>query len=188
MIDQVVKSIITTLNDDIKIRFNVVEPIVVLSNLVEQDGSVSPDNNNKIICSLVNIEQERFSSKGAFVTSGDSLKNPPINLDLYLMFSSCFSAENYTEGLRFLSVVIGFFQGRSIFTPQNTPELPVSAKKITFNIFNMDMGNLSHLWGALGAKYMPSIIYQVRMINIFEDRLLDEQIPISKISSNTNTR
>ena len=174
MIDKVVKAIIENINDYIKLKFKVEEPKVIFSNLVNQDGSVPPANNNKIICSLINIEQEQIRSAGAFMTSGKSFKNPPINIDLYLMFSSSYVEENYEEGLRFLSLAINFFQGKSVFTPQNTPKLPETVQKITFKMYSLDMSNLSHLWGAIGAKYMPSVIYQLRTIAFFENIMLDE--------------
>ena len=39
----------------------------------------------------------------------------------------------------------------------------------------------NHLWGALGAKYLPSVIYKVRMIVIQEALKADEQPPIKII-------
>lgn len=176
MIDQVVKAVTDNLNEYINVKFSLTDSDnkVIVSNLINQNGAVSANTTNKIICSLINIEQERIRSSGTFKTSGNSMKNAPVNLDLYLMFSSNYVDENYMEGLKFLSVIVNFFQGKSIFTPQNTPDLPSRNPKITFSLFNVDLGNLSHLWGALGAKYMPSVIYQVRMISFFDDRMLNE--------------
>lgn len=189
MTDKVLKSIIDALNRHLKVRWSVGqrEDKVVLTCLVNQDGSVPPDNANKIICSIVNFEQEKVHSYGSFTTAGNGLKNPPVNLDLYLMFSSAYQGEskNYTEGLRLLSHVIGFFQARQVFNSRNTPGFPPAVQKLTFNMFNVDLGNLSNLWGALGAKYMPSVIYQVRMVTIFEDMLSDEIGDIRGINTST---
>ncbi len=38
---------------------------------------------------------------------------------------------------------------------------------------------MNHLWGYLGAKYLPSVMYKVRMITIQEARATDEQSPVS---------
>ncbi len=188
MVDSIVRAIATELNDFIKLKYEVNEPKVEVSNLVNQDGSVPPENSNKIICSLINIEQERVLSGGAFTTSGTSRKNPPINLDLFLMFSSSYTGENYLEGLKFLSLVVGFFQGKMVFTPQNTPLLPKTVHKITFDMFNVDLSNLSHLWGAIGAKYVPSIIYKVRMVSFFEGRILDQADAVGGLITDNSAR
>jgi len=183
MIHQTVKAIIDNVNDFIKLKFRVEEPKVIFSNLVNQDGSVPSTNNNKIICSLINIEQEQLRSAGAFMTSGKGAKNPPIDLKLNLMFSSSYTEDNYAEGLRFLALVIGFFQGKTVFTPANTPRLPSYLKKITITMYSLEMSNLSNLWGAIGAKYMPSTIYQLKAISFFENMMLDEVSEIGTIDS-----
>lgn len=178
MIDKIIKAINANLNQYLRLKLavNQREEKVVTNNLVNQDGSTPADNANKIVCSLVNFEQEKVLSGGSFTTSGNSAKNAPINLYLYLMYTSAYQDEqkNYLEGIRMLSYVIGFFQGKQVFTPQNTPDLPSGVQKITFNIFSTDMGNLSNMWGTIGAKYMPSMLYQVRLITIFEDLMLNE--------------
>lgn len=174
MINLVVKAITEELNEFIKIRYLIPEPKVIISNLINEDGSVPVGSDNKIICSLINIEQDRILSEGEFMTSEGSKKSLPVNIDLYLMFSANYTAENYIEGLRFLSVVMNFFHDKMVFTQGNTVGLPADVQKVTFNKFNIDLGNMSHLWAALGAKYKPSVIYKVQMVTIFQDRLLAE--------------
>jgi len=178
MIKNVINAVSDQLNEYIRIRFPGPEPKVIVSNIVGQDGSAATGIENKVICSLINIEQERHLSGGKHLTMGKQVKNPPVNLDLYLMFSSNFVDSNYAEGLRFLSLVTGFFQGKAVFTPKDTPGLASANKKITFTMFNVDLGNLSNLWGAIGAKYMPSVIYKVRMIVIDQHRIIDENRPL----------
>jgi len=186
MIKNVIKSVVDQINEYVQVRFPEPEPKVVISNLVGQDGSMPTGISNKVICSLINIEQERHLSGGRHLTAGRSVKNPPVNLDLYLMFSSNFTESNYLEGLRFLSLIARFFQGKFVFTPRDTPGLAASNQKITFNMFNVDLGNASNLWGAIGAKYMPSVIYKVRMITINEDRLLDELTPLGGLKNSVD--
>ena len=47
-------------------------------------------------------------------------------------------------------------------------------EKLTFEIFNVAMNELSHIWSGIGAKYLPSIIYKVRMLSIQEKRVQKE--------------
>lgn len=182
MIDQILKAIIEDLNNSIKRKFDVSESKIILSNLVNQDGSVPKQNSNNIICSLINIEQEQIRSNGGFRGATGIAQKIPIQLNLSLMFSSNYYEENYLEGLKLLSIVIEFFESKALFTTANTPKLPPSTEKIQFSIYNLDIGSLNHLWGALGAKSMPSVIYQVKMISVLENRLLEAQSGIANLS------
>ena len=50
-------------------------------------------------------------------------------------------------------------------------------------MYSLEMSNLSNLWGAIGAKYMPSTIYQLKAISFFENMMLDEVSEIGTIDS-----
>lgn len=181
MIKNVVTSITDDLNGYFQHRFTVSEPKVIVSNLIGQDGSVPIGTDNRIICSVINIEQEHNLSGGKHLSRNTIVNTPPIYLNLYLMFSSNFTDSNYLEGLHFLSSVTSFFQSKPVFTPQNTPRLPPNTEKITAEIHNVHVDNLGNLWGAIGAKYMPSIIYKLRMIEIAGAQRLEEIQPVHGI-------
>ena len=70
----------------------------------------------------------------------------------------------YSEALKFVSNTISFFQRRPVFDHQNTPELDSKIDKLVLDIENLDIKDLSTLWGVLSGKYLPSILYKVRMI------------------------
>ena len=57
-------------------------------------------------------------------------KNPPVAINLYVIFYTYFAPNNYLEGLKFISGVISFFQSRSSFESHDTPYLPPEADKI----------------------------------------------------------
>jgi hypothetical protein len=91
-----------------------------------------------------------------------------------LIFVAYFNSSNYLEALKFISGVIGFFQGKSIFTPDNTPMLTGDASKIVAEVVNIDFKELSNLWGAIGGKYLPSVVYRFRSLPMSEDMINDE--------------
>ncbi len=175
MINNVISAINSEINNYFKMKFDLNIDKLLVSQIVNQDGSIAFKGENKIICSLINIEQEKVH-----LNAGGSISpkiNPPVDLNLYLLYSAYFSSENYDEAFKYLTNLVAFFQAKKVFTPTNTPSLSPTIDKITFEIVNLDLGELSNLWAALGAKYMPSIIYKVRMIRIDENRILEE-VPI----------
>jgi len=67
--------------------------------------------------------------------------------------------------------VIAFFQTRTVFTPSNTPDLPPGIEQLTVEIENLTTTELSNLWGILGGRYLPSILYRFRMITIDAEQI-----------------
>ncbi len=85
--------------------------------------------------------------------------------------------------VKFLSATLSFFQSNCVFTHSNTPDLNRNIEKLTFEIVNQDLQNQSHLWGTLGGKYLPSILYKVRMVTIQEGNFEDDYTRVSGFSS-----
>lgn len=169
MIDIALNHIVTEINQHLKRVFDLNEDIVVLSNIHEQDGAVAIHVNNKIVVSLVNIEKDTVPFQ-AQKSSSSRLKslptNPPGNFNLYLMFASCFSDNNYGEGLKYISLIISYFQGQSVFDQQNSSTLDQRIEKLILDIENLDISDLSNLWSIHGGKYLPSVLYKVRMATV----------------------
>ena len=57
MIDNALTTIISELNDFLKIKFNISEDMVILSNIVDASGSPILKGDNKLLCSLINITE-----------------------------------------------------------------------------------------------------------------------------------
>ena len=54
MIDAALSHLAFQLNQQFKNNFRIIEDVVVVSNLLELDGSVAPGANNKLVLTLVN--------------------------------------------------------------------------------------------------------------------------------------
>jgi len=159
------------------------QEIVHLDHIVEADGSLALPGDS-LGLSLVNIEEERVTkAQQNFSRSTDGRivhMNPEIKLNLYVLIVANFS--NYRTGLEFLSGCIRFFQSKSVFTPANTPELDPAIQKLIVEMMTLNFEQQNHLWGSLGAKYLPSVIYKVRMLTIQEALATDEQEPITIVN------
>jgi len=168
MIDAAISHISGELNQFLKRSFDLDEDVVVVSNILEQDGSVASHVNNKIVVSLVNIQQDTVPFRQQNLASVGSARsvvtNPPVFFNLYLMFASYFSGNNYHEGLKFISSTINYFQSQPVFDRSNSPGLVDNIDKLVLDIENLSMSDLSGVWGMLSGKYLPSILYKVRMV------------------------
>ena len=127
MIEGTVSFIEESLNAYLQNKMNFKEERVISSNLVEQDGSVAIRDDNRVVISLVDLDEEpSLKNANRMDISSTGVKRsvlPPVNLNLYIMFSCFFTSDNYKVGLKYLSNIILFFQGRPLFTSQSYPQL-----------------------------------------------------------------
>jgi len=181
MINAAISHLALQLNQQFKNNFQLIEDVVIVSNLVELDGSVAPNANNKLILTLVNIEKDTmpFRPNQAFHSHGDRQlqHSAPLYLNLYLLMSAHFGAGNYTEALKYISQAIGFFQQRPVLDQQNSPGLDERIEKLVLDIENLKISELNNLWSLLGGRYLPSMLYKVRMITVDANAVIG-QVPI----------
>lgn len=169
---------------------------VVASNLVSQSGTLTSGVNGKVVLALVNLEEDRISrslNNYRQLPNGQVEKiNPEVKLNLYLMFIACpmtdGSGSNFTDSVENLSRVIGFFQTKNYFDHQNTPLLDQRIEKIVIDSYSLTFEQQNHLWGAIGAKYMPSVMYKARLVRIQEEEVVSEGPPILSIQTNAQEK
>jgi len=171
MINTVLELVTASLNRYLKARLEFSEHMVVLSSLVEPDGTMVPATNNKLVISLVGIERDTSANTPPVVnTKGEggiaAKARPGIRLNLYIMVSANFSAGNYNEGLKILSHAIGFFQKHPVFTPHNIPDMDPMIGKLIFSMENLSIRDHSSLWSIISNKYVPSVLYKIQVLVI----------------------
>ncbi len=171
MIHELLPIVCGELNEYFESQFDAGEDKIVLSGIVNQDGTVAIKEENKLIVSLINIERDGSNQN----SSAGML--PAVYINLYVSFAAYFNPNNYPEALKFISGVIGFFQGKPMFDPQNTPGLSANITRVTVEMVNVPFSELGHLWGVIGGKYLPSVIYRFRSLHIEED-LIEDEIPM----------
>ncbi len=174
MLHNIIPVIADQLNDYLKSEYNLTGERVAVSSLVDIKGNPVSEIENKVVVFVLNIEEEKSVRNGHFQANPGM--NPPVSVNLYLMFAANFTGENYLEALKFISSVISFFQGRNVFDQQNTPLLSANVEKITAEMVNISLKELSNLWANLGAKYVPSVVYKLRMLN-FNSFMEKEEVP-----------
>lgn len=170
MIDIVLSHIAAQLELALRPSFDVAsERVVEVSNLVNLDGSVATNVANRMVVFLAGIEREALAYReapastnmGRIVNSGG-----PAHLNLLVMCAANYGSSNYAEALKLISATVAFFQARPVLDAANTPDLHPQIQKLALAIENLDVAALSNLWGVLGGKYLPSVLYRVRMVTV----------------------
>ncbi|MEO6548937.1 MAG: DUF4255 domain-containing protein [Ferruginibacter sp.] len=149
-------------------------------------GGVSLDG--KAILTLVNVEEDRVIKQQENFVKSDSktiYKNPPLYLNLYVLFSiNATDKPDYQESLKWLGYILQFFQHQNVFTSVTHPTLDAKVHKLVVDLFTLSFEQLNHLWSTMGGKYLPSVMYKVRQVIIDEDATTSEAGFIREIQIN----
>ena len=136
-------------------------------------SGVTNNNDDTLVVSVVNISEEGTIANQPNITNQGSniLKQaPPVYINVHILVSASFKENNYKEGLSCLSTAINFFQEHPYFNSQQI-QMPDGIDKLSFELVNLDIDNMSQFWRALVTNYQPSVIYKMRMLKISSDRI-----------------
>jgi len=164
MISEALSYITNDLNTYFKNRLQTPEDKVVLSGILDQDGVISIQGENKIAITLVNVCKDTATKHStSFIPAGAVTNAAPVHLSFDVLFSAYFNGTEYAGALKYLSFIIDYFQAKSVFTRDNDAGLDPNIARISFELSSLSFEELNQVWGTLGAKYMPSVVYKMRM-------------------------
>jgi hypothetical protein len=128
---------------------------IALSHLVRPDGTLAV-RDNTLAVTLVNIDEDNTLK----------VRNPEEESESSLNLTMLVSAnyQNYGMALKYLSEVVKYFREKPVFTKEIIPEMDASIKKIMIEHFSINFEQQYHLWSSIGAKYIPSVLYRVRIV------------------------
>lgn len=150
---------------------------VILGNMAMSKIAGGDDSNleERIVVSLVNVEEES-SLKNTPNIKKVGLQSielqPPVHVNLYLLFAANLS--NYSLAIEYLLRVMEFFQSKKIFKFKNAPIASVDPNlierqgeiEICIELHTLSFEQLNDLWGSLGGRQVPFVMYRARLIPI----------------------
>lgn len=165
MIDTALQFTVSCLNKYLQNRMDVEGEYAVLDKLINFDGSAITSNQNKLIVSLINLERETaqpFYNRPQQTSQAHAVISPETRLNADILVASNF--ENYVETLSFLNTAIAFFQTNPVINSSVLPNFPAQLSKLEFEMERLNYHQMHSLWTSMGAKYIPSVIYKMRML------------------------
>jgi len=165
---------------------------ISLNNIAHFDSLGNVDGN--ILMSLVNIEQDiplRNNPAYSSISETQIVRhNPKIILNLNVLFSAInLDAADQKYELDYLTQVIAFFQKKNVFEAAELNLLPDSilqTEKVIFDLMSLSFEQLNHLWGILGGKYLPSVLYKVRLVTVYVEADDDPEVVIQTTEEEAN--
>lgn len=172
---------------------------VLLENLAEglasSGGTVTRD---RLVFSLVNYREEKALKNLSTYTRNDATltaryENPPVFLNFLLLVTATHAS--YEKALLYLSRGIRFFQSKNVFTPDTVaPATLLAAQplgaldrletfKLILDIYSPSLEEVNHLWGTLGGKQYPHVLYMLRLLDLRFEAIQSESGLITEVVS-----
>lgn len=159
-------------------------PVAELGNIAEgfKSSAGGPGASREmLVFSLVNIQEEKTLKNLPNFTRDEInqkaiFENPPVFLNLQVLVVATHAS--YTGALLMLSRAIRFFQFSNAFTETsvapasittNAPVNPLDRLaqfKLIFDLYSPSIEEVNYLWGTLGGKQYPFVLYRMRMLDL----------------------
>ncbi|NQU53536.1 MAG: DUF4255 domain-containing protein [Bacteroidetes bacterium] len=170
--------------------------IIAVENIAlwESGSNDSQKLEGKVILTLLKMEEETtLKNTPSFkIKKGKTeYRNPPVHLNLYLLISA--NCDTYDKSLRSISKVIQFFQGKKLFTSANTVYNRTNVAfdvldyfKFILELYTPSFEELNNVWGTLGGRQLPSVIYRIQLIQLEQDKKLSTSEVITSVGGDLN--
>lgn len=165
--------------------------VVVLDNIAmaQELGGTNNQLNEHLVMSLVNFQEESTLRNSPYyrLDNGRTVyQNPPVNLNLFILF--CALNNQYETSLRLLSRVVEFFQWKKEISVINTagPGGISQEIRVLLDLYSLTFEQLNHLWGSLGGKQVPFVLYRARLVGLEVQKRQGEGEVITEIYINEN--
>jgi hypothetical protein len=168
---------------------------VIIDNIGLLETSKGDTLTNNIVITLVNVEEESTlknqpAAKKPYYQQA-IYQNPAIYLNLYVLFTSNYAGNDYKLALKRLSYIIQFLQSKNSFSTSSTVtggsldlgQDGISELRFTMELYTLTFEQINHLWGSLGGRQIPFVMYKLRLIGISERAILRETPLIEEIDT-----
>jgi uncharacterized protein DUF4255 len=143
---------------------------------------------NSIVISVVNVEEESTLKNQpayrCYPPLGTAVyENPAVFLNLYVLFTCNYWGDKYIYALQRISYVVRFLQSRNTFSygtasyqdtggSEFSDDPDLVSLKFTMELYTLTFEQLNHLWGSLGGRQVPFVMYKLRLVALTDRKVL----------------
>ncbi len=189
MIDQALTFLRDELAAYVLARTNSNNVEVKLTRLVNEAGKYA-FGEETIALSVIHLEEDRtFKSQLPEYTyvNGQNIRlEPELKINLHLLVAANFTV--YAQAWKAISLVLAFFQSHPVFSSQEFPGLNPVHEKISVELAPLTYEQQNQIWGYIGGKYLPSVLYRIRIVIIQDDAISGISKPVTQIETDIRSK
>jgi len=158
------------------------------------DGDDFVQDKSSMVLSIVNIEEDKtlrnqtlYKEVVGNASTVERYKKPAQNLNISILFTSYNKDQSfYSSGLEKLEYIIAYLQSNNVFYYDDSSffeqdeideDTAKTLNKLVLDLVSLKPDQLNQMWSYLGSRYMPSVLYSMRAIQIQkEDNLASKEI------------
>ena len=188
MLDTAVEFLKVELNTFLLTRTNSSAVEVALSLVVDDAGKYAIKEGS-IGATIINIEEERAVKTHLphyqYINGQHRVLEPELRLNLYLLFAA--NLKLYDQALKYISYILTYFQAHPSFNASEYPALDPKIEKLVVELQSFTFEQLNQIWAYIGGKYLPSVIYKIRMVVLQDEAATAIQPPLTKLQTNLHS-
>lgn len=158
------------------------------------DGDDFVQDKSSMVLSIVNIEEDKtlrnqtlYKEVVGNASTVERYKKPAQNLNISILFTSYNKDQSfYASGIEKLEYIIAYLQSNNVFYYDDSSffeqdeideDTAKTLNKLVLDLVSLKPDQLNQMWSYLGSRYMPSVLYSMRAIQIQkEDNLASKEI------------
>lgn len=184
MLDIVLQFLKDELNVYLQMRTGVDTAKVKLTRIVDDAGKWGFEQ-DMVGANIIHLEEERTLKSQlpqySQINGQHVITEPELKLNLYVMFAAHFKV--YEEALKYISLILLYFQSHRSFAPDQFPGLDARVEKLTLELQSLNFEQLNEIWAYIGGKQLPSLIYKLRLVVLQPEAPSLIQAPLTQIST-----
>jgi Pvc16 N-terminal domain len=173
---------------------------VVADNIGFLETTNGDKLSNSIVISVVNVEEESaLKNQPAYKSYPASnvavYENPAVYLNLYVLFTCNYWGDKYIFALQRISYVVRFLQSKNSFSygtasyqdpsvNEFSDDPDLVGLKFTMELYTLTFEQLNHLWGSLGGRQIPFVMYKLRLVALTDRKVLRNTPLIREVDTN----
>jgi hypothetical protein len=185
MLDLALEFIRDELNGFISARTGSAQETVVLSRFPSATGNGYGFDEDKLGMTVINLEEERTVRTQlpthAYVNGQHVVREPDVKINVHTLIGANY--KQYDEALKFISLVIVFFQSHPVFTPTEYPALDPAIERLAVELQSPSYEQLNQIWGFVGVKQLPSVVYRIRLVALQDVEPGETRPPVTAITT-----
>ncbi|WP_428242866.1 DUF4255 domain-containing protein [Gynuella sp.] len=186
MLDRVLDFFDGELNAFFQAKTGAIGTTVAAGAIVNDSGKyVVPQDS--IAATIINIEEDTSlkeqNRENRFQQGQNIQVEPRLKLNLFILFSANYS--HYDQALKHLSLVLTYFQSHRSFSRERYPALNENIERLAVELQTLNYDQLNQIWAYLGGKYLPSIVYRVRLVSIQDQTPATILPPVTIVNTST---